>query len=75
MDILKGLLSEVGITYIEKTFSSSDGPAGLGPNPFVSEMHAWCMYNCWSNCCQIVDQSYLLISGRKYKNLCDVHVL
>ena len=36
MGILKLLLEQEGVDYIERTFRSSDGPAGLGPDPFVS---------------------------------------
>ena len=38
MTRLKLLLEDGGVEYTEKIFSTSAGIAGLGPNPFVSQI-------------------------------------
>lgn len=65
MGILKGLLDGIGVEHIEKTFSSSDGPASLGPYPFVNEP---CMES-------KLMRAIHLILGRQHKSLCHVYVL
>jgi len=39
MNHLKRDLMEFGVEYTEKVFTSADGIAGLGPEPFVSNVH------------------------------------
>ena len=36
MDSLKRSLTDYGVDYTERVFTSRDGIAGLGPEPFVS---------------------------------------
>ena len=38
MSHLKQMLDTINVTYEEKIFESEDGIAGLGPDPFVSDL-------------------------------------
>lgn len=51
MNSLKRDLTEYGVEYTEKVFTSADGIAGLGPEPFVSNQIIACMCGCMYMLC------------------------